>query len=453
MANNDRVVRAALDDPWAITEAGLELVLSVAMRETDVSIEALEAYRAQHVRTAERLTKRGSVAILEARGPMFRHANIFTAVSGATSYDVLRRDLQTALDDVSVRAIVMSYDTPGGHVTGVDELAKAIRAGKSKKPIVAYVGGSAASAGYWLTSQSTEIVIAETAVLGSIGVMATLQDTSEADAKAGRLTFISSQSPDKRPDLSTDAGRARVQRLVDALAEVFISTVASGRGVKPGDVTAKFGGGDLLVGTAAVAAGMADRIGSFEGLVAELAAGKPSYLPPSKTKTARTSENDIVVVAKADHDAAVATARSEGEKAGASTERKRIGDILALDETNGREASARHLALTTDLTAEQAKGTLASIPKAGALTAEQIAYAERMSRGPRSRDAPGGLVTAEAVTAFREGEHPTVDLANNLAVASAIVAADPTDLVSARTDRKAMWGGITRKLNGGATSV
>lgn len=414
MAKNDRVVRAALDDPWAITEAGLELVLSVAMRETDVSVEALEAYRAQHVPTAERLTKRGSVAILEARGPMFRHANIFTAISGATSYDVLRRDLQSALDDTSVRAIVMSYDTPGGHVTGVDELAKAIRAGKSKKPIVAYVGGSAASAGYWLASQSTEVVIADTAVLGSIGVMATLQDTSEADAKAGKLTFVSSQSPDKRPDLSTDAGRARVQRLVDALAEVFISTVAAGRGIKPEQVTAKFGGGDLLVGAAAVAAGMADRIGSFEGLVAELAAGKPSYLSSSNTRTARMSENDTV--AKADHDAAVATARSEGEKAGASAERKRIGDILALDEATGREASARHLALTTDLTAEQAKGVLS-----GLTAAQPPAPASKPEEGARSKNAPGGLVTAEV------DDHPTGD----------------------GMDRKAMWGGITSKLNGG----
>ncbi|NKW10282.1 hypothetical protein HGG76_15195 [Ochrobactrum tritici] len=73
----------------------------------------------------------------------------------------------------------MSYDTPGGSVTNVDELAKAVRAGKAIKPIVAYVGGAAASAGYWLASQSTEIVIADTALLGSIGVRAALQDTSK----------------------------------------------------------------------------------------------------------------------------------------------------------------------------------------------------------------------------------------------------------------------------------
>src|SRR5690606_31626331 len=160
-----RALRAAIAEPWAITAEGLELVLSVAARENEISVEALEAYRSEHVPTAERLTKRGSVAILEARGPLFRRANLFTAISGATSYDIMRRDLQSALDDPSIRAIVMNFDTPGGEVTGVDELAKAIRAGKAIKPIMAYVGGSAASAGYWLASQATEIVIAETAVL------------------------------------------------------------------------------------------------------------------------------------------------------------------------------------------------------------------------------------------------------------------------------------------------
>src|SRR5690606_38373052 len=153
--------------------------------------------RSEHVPTAERLTKRGSVAILEARGPLFRRANLFTAISGATSYDIMRRDLQSALDDPSIRAIVMNFDTPGGEVNVVDELAKAIRAGKAIKPIMAYVGGSAASAGYWLASQATEIIIAETAVLGSIGVRAVIQDTSEKDAQQGRLEFISSQSPGK----------------------------------------------------------------------------------------------------------------------------------------------------------------------------------------------------------------------------------------------------------------
>lgn len=258
---NSRALRAALAEPWAITAEGLELVLAVAAREHDVSVEALEAYRARHVPTGERLQARGQVAIIDVRGPLFRRANIFTAISGATSYDMLRRDFQAAIDDTSFRAIVLNMDTPGGEVTGVDELAGAIREARSRKPVVAHVGGAAASAGYWLASQASSIVIAETAVLGSIGVRAVVQDTSEDDRKAGRLEFISSQSPGKAAALDTDEGRARVQRLVDSLAAVFVSAVAKGRGVNPKTVIERFGAGDVLVGQAAVKAGLADRLG------------------------------------------------------------------------------------------------------------------------------------------------------------------------------------------------
>lgn len=270
-----RVLNAAMTQQWAITEQGLHTILSVAARENAASITALEAYRARHVPTAERLAMRGTVATLDITGPMFRYANVMTSVSGASSYDVIRRDLQVALDDPAVTAILLKIDSPGGEVSGADELAKAIRNGKSKKPIFAYVGNMAASAAYWLASQASEIVISETAMLGSIGVRAGYQDTSKADVAAGKVEFISSQSPNKRTDLSSDHGRARIQRTIDALADVFIATVAAGRGVTPDQVQSKFGGGDVLIGAAAVAAGMADRLGNFEGLVAELRGRKP----------------------------------------------------------------------------------------------------------------------------------------------------------------------------------
>jgi len=374
-----RALRAAIAEPWAITAEGLELVLSVAARENEVSVEALEAYRAEHVPTAERLTKRGSVAILEARGPLVSRANLFTAISGATSYDIMRRDLQAALDDPSIRALVIRYDTPGGSVTGVDELAKAIRDGKANKPIVAYVEGTAASAGYWLASQSSEVVIAETAILGSIGVRAALRDTSKKDAEAGLMEFISSNAPGKRTDLSTDEGKARIQRTVDALEGVFIATVASGRGVKPDDVIAKFGGGDVLIGSAAVAVGMADRLGSFEAVVAELAGRSPK---PTNIKRTAKMENEQIEAA-----------RKEGEKLGATAERTRIQAILALPEAKGREASAQHLAFTTDLSADTAKGVLSGLA-AAAPAPEKVE--EPKPEGQRTADAPNGLVPFDA---------------------------------------------------------
>ncbi|WP_276200582.1 S49 family peptidase [Chelatococcus sp. XZ-Ab1] len=399
MPNHTRALLAAIAEPWAITAEGLDLIVEVAARDNEVSIEALEAYRARHTPRAERMTQRGSVAIIDARGPMFRYANIFTAISGATSYDVMRRDLQVALDDPSIRAVVLNLDTPGGTVSGADELAKAIFDARSRKPIVAYAGGTAASAGYWLASQASEIVISETAVLGSIGVRAVLTDTAEADRKAGKVEFISSRAPGKRTDLASDEGRARIQRTIDAMEDVFIAAVAKGRGVKTDDVVARFGRGDVLVGAAAVAAGMADRLGSFEQVVAELAEGRSPKPPTSKRTISMTD------IPKAEHEAAVAAARKEGDaegrKAGALAERDRIKAIMALDEAKGREASAQHIALTTDLSAEVAKGILAGLPAASAAEPKTDApkAPEAAAAGPRAKDAPGGLVTANPADA------------------------------------------------------
>jgi membrane-bound ClpP family serine protease len=98
-----------------------------------------------------------------------------------------------------VSAIVLNLDTPGGAVNGVDELARAIFAARERKRIIAYVGGMGASAGYWLASAASEIVVSDAAILGSIGVRMVAQDTTEADRKSGRVEFISSQSPANAP--------------------------------------------------------------------------------------------------------------------------------------------------------------------------------------------------------------------------------------------------------------
>jgi ClpP class serine protease len=98
-------------------------------------------------------------------------------------------------------------------------------------------------------------------------------DTSKRDEKSDvrRVEIVSSSSPDKRLDPNTDAGRAKVQSMVDALADVFIGSVAKFRGTTPERVASDFGRGGVMVGAQAKAAGMVDRIGSLETVIAELA--------------------------------------------------------------------------------------------------------------------------------------------------------------------------------------
>lgn len=269
---------------WAITEDGLRTICAIAERE-NLSLEAVLAKRpglaspeAIATRSGEWLEGaydveiRDGVAILNVRGPLFRYANLFTLVSGATSYEMLAKDFSLARESAVVKAILLNVDSPGGMVNGCAELAELVFSARGDKPIVAYAGGACASGAYWLASAAGELVVAETALVGSIGVILSTSDTRERDSKAGVKTveIVSSQSPHKTADIATDEGRARIQRIVDDQAEIFVSTVARNRDVNRATVLAKFGQGGVMVGGRAVESGLADRLGSFEGVLAEL---------------------------------------------------------------------------------------------------------------------------------------------------------------------------------------
>lgn len=350
---------------WAITSEGLAQILAIAERRNEVTPEALEAYRAEHVPTAERLQMRDGVAILSVSGPLFRHANLFTSVSGATSYDVLRRDFQSAVDEAEARAILLNFDTPGGDANGVNEMAKAIRDARGRKPIVAYVGGMAASAGYWMASQADRIVIDETASLGSIGVRAAFPSAKED----GSVEFISSQSPGKRFDPVSDEGRARIQARIDAMADVFIASVAAGRNVSSQDVIERFGAGDVLVGKAAVAAGMADGFGTFESVLAELTGSL-------------SAQNETAGI--------LAGKRATAFETGRLAERGRLRAIIDAPEAAGRAELAQHLAFQTNMPPADAMNILRTAPT----QVRQLVQEEKFIPINRADDAPGGLVLA-----------------------------------------------------------
>jgi len=285
-----RILGKIKSEPWAITQAYMDTIMDVAERQ-NLSPDAVAQKMGRPLENTYDVEYRDGVAILPVTGPLFRYANLFTALSGATSYDLLARDFAKAVDDPRVEAIILNIDSPGGEANGVSEFADQIAAARGKKPIVAYVGGLGASAAYWLAAAADEVVVADTAMLGSIGTVMTVRDSREKEAKAGEKTYeiVSSQSPHKRLDPATDEGRARMQALVDSLSDVFVDKVASYRGTDRDTVLKNYGQGDVLVGQAAVAAGLADRVGSFEGVLSELASGR--YAGPVKSGAAASVRN------------------------------------------------------------------------------------------------------------------------------------------------------------------
>lgn len=315
--------------PWAIEPEMLNTIAAIARREGE-GVEAVEAKLGRPLQNTRKVSMRGSVAVIPLTGPIFRYANLMTELSGATSLEVFARDFNAALDDPAVSAIVLDINSPGGQATGIADVAAMIRG--AGKPVTAFVE-SAASAAYWLASAAGSVVISKTGLAGNVG--AVLGMTVSKDPN--RVEIVSSQSPNKRPDVTTDAGRAQLQGLVDALAQVFIEDVAAHRGLTAEAVISDFGGGAVLVGERAVAAGMVDRIGTLEDVIAGLAGKQAGPLPTAKPanpfQTKGTAKMKTLEELRAAHPdlcaALVEEGRVAGLAAGADAERTRIQAVKA----------------------------------------------------------------------------------------------------------------------------
>lgn len=351
-----RAIDWIYDQTWAITEAALKTIVSIADRdrndlgallkgEAEIDTTALSAKIGQPLGESARSQIRGSTAVVPVLGPIFPRANLFTQVSGATSLEMLAMEINTALELDDVKTIVLDIDSPGGQVNGTSELVDMIFAARERKAIKAYIQGSGASGAYWIASAADEIFVSETAVLGSIGVMAVYHDTTQRDAAAGIKThqFVSSVSPMKNPDPDSDEGRAEIQSIVDSMAGVMVQSIARNRGTAEETVESEFGGGGVYVGALAVGQGLADRIGSLEGILAEQegrAAGKTKRTSPTRTGGDPMGKQDDGAVtfsveavrenSPETYKLIFAEGRAEGVTAGATTERERIQSIESL---------------------------------------------------------------------------------------------------------------------------
>jgi hypothetical protein len=178
----------------------------------------------------------------------------------------LASDLQTALDDPNVEAILFNFDSPGGEVNGIHEFAEQIaaarvQAGRRLRRRHGRERGLLARESRPATSRSTRR-------------RASARSAWSGAPEAGRRRPAPSRSSravaEQAPDVTTKDGRATVQATVDAIAKVFVDDVARFRGVDAKVVEKDFGQGGVLVGEAARAAGMVDRVGSFESAVVAL---------------------------------------------------------------------------------------------------------------------------------------------------------------------------------------
>ena len=348
----------------------------------------------------------GGVAVVPVMGELVNRGAWIGASSGLTSYEGFGEQIRAAAADTAIRGVVLDMNTPGGEAFGAFEAGSAVRAVAAEKPVVAFVNGMACSAGYAIACGASNIVCIPSGIVGSIGVIMMHMDRSAALQKAGlkpTLIHAGAHKADMSPlrELPEES-RARLQGFVDETYGLFVSTVAESRKLDPEAVRATEGG--VLMGAAAVKAGLADSTGTLDDCFAIIDRARPraGYIHGAKMSDP---------VSRADHDAAVLAARNEGfgagmaagqsnvkaeaDKAraeGATAERDRVKAILTAPEAKGREASALNLALKGGMEPEAAVDFLKTVPEASVAPPSRMGY---VPRPPVQPDSAGAEAKAE----------------------------------------------------------
>lgn len=312
-----RVVQTVCSMVWAIEEQALGAIVEVlelraagqafTPQEIQSRIAAKAALRAGPLTDSidddddddDGPTRAGSVAILPLMGVLAPRLNFFQQISGGTSTQEFSGWFREALADPDISAIVLAVDSPGGDAKGNEELAQQIRGARGTKPIVSVVNGLAASAAYYIASAADTIVASPSSELGSIGTFMIHREDSRADAVAGRTYTVVKAGDHKAAGNAveplTASARAVLQERIDDFNALFVGAVAQNRGVSPDFVQKNFGQGKLMIAQKAIAAGLADRIGSLETVVAELQKATPAPPRRAAAGVTLTSQKESVV--------------------------------------------------------------------------------------------------------------------------------------------------------------
>lgn len=196
-----------------------------------------------------------------------------SGTSGITPEGILDQ-LDQAMDDDAVKAIVLRVDSGGGTVAASQEIMLEVRRVREVKPIVVSVGDICASGAYMIASQCDEIVAAPGSSVGRIGVISQVTNVQELLSKLG-IQFTTLTAGEYKDAGSpyrslTPEETAMLQAELDAIYEEFIADVAEGRGL-PEEKVREMATGWVWLGNEALEMGLIDSIGNYNDAIARAA--------------------------------------------------------------------------------------------------------------------------------------------------------------------------------------
>lgn len=186
----------------------------------------------------------------------------------------IRRDVEKALNDKLVKAIVLRVDSPGGSAFASDQIWQILRSADEQKPVTVSMGRIAASGGYYIASAGRSITADPATITGSIGVVggkfvfSGLFDWAglnvEPVVRGKRAQMFSSTQK------FTDDERAFLTQQMTEIYDLFLKRIRETRADKVKDLPG-VAQGRLFTGNAALKAGLVDQVGSLQDVIAAAA--------------------------------------------------------------------------------------------------------------------------------------------------------------------------------------
>lgn len=308
---------------WLLVESILAVIEGAQANNWAPSAQQFEQFEAADYTSGERITSVvGDSAEIKIEGVLTKSPDIFARWFGGgnTTYQEIIAATQAADANTNVSEIVYRINSGGGSISGLFEAVIAISS--AEKPTRAIVDDMAASAAYALVSQADTIEASSIgAMVGSVGVV------TARHISANTVEITSTEAPEKRPDASTEEGRASIRAFLDSIHTEFVGAIAEGRGTTAETVNANFGRGGMVLAKSAIEKGMIDSI---------VGASSTSSADNESHATERGSVMDLEQF-KAAHPAIYA----EAVKAGTTAERERASAHLIM----GKSYNAMPLAL------------------------------------------------------------------------------------------------------------
>ena len=259
---------------WAGSEGSYDAALTA--EHARIATQAMSPQEDDEDEDSTRLLSvEDGIATVSIKGPLVNSDSPWLQYFGLTGYPEIRAAMLAAAEDPEVNQILLDIDSGGGAVSGVDDTAKLIRLVNDRvKPVTTYTDGAMCSAAYWLGSAAGEVFASKGAIVGSIGVIATHKEYSEAYKKegvgvtvvrAGKFKALANSN-----EKLTEAGKAQLQKIVDASYEIFVDHVAAMRGKSYEYADKTMADGQEFIGQASVDVGLVDAVKTFDALITDL---------------------------------------------------------------------------------------------------------------------------------------------------------------------------------------